>query len=258
MNFYKIHAMGNDFCVFGSPFDKNVPDKEFICNICDRHYGVGCDCAVFIGRSDVADYFMHVYNPNGFEAEICGNALRCSAKYICENGYFKKRNFAVQTNSGIKNVSFGEDGITTEIGNAIVNEVNYINVAGVNIPYVSISFGNPHCVVFVKELTDEDFAFLGKSIENHPNFPFGTNVEFAYISNQNTIEMRVWERGIGETHSCTTGSCACVAAANHLGHSFTECDVIQRGGTITVYTDENGIMSVTGDCTTVFKGTLLK
>ncbi len=256
MNFNKMHALGNDFFVFGNPYDKSIPSENLIRRVCDRRYGVGCDCAVFIGRSDIADYFMHVFNPDGFEAEICGNALRCSAKYVCENGYFKKRNFTVQTISGIKTVLVNENDITTEIGKPTINEANCINIAGVNIPYVSVSFGNPHCVIFVKELSDDEFALFGKSIEKHPHFPNGTNVEFAYLSNPNTIEMRVWERGIGETYSCTTGSCACVAAANYLGRDCSKCDVIQHGGTITVITDENGSMSVTGDCTTVFKGTL--
>lgn len=258
MKFFKMHALGNDFCVFGSPFDKTLPDKELIQSICDRRYGVGCDCAVFIGNSERADYFMHVYNPDGFEAEICGNALRCSVKYVCENGYFKKRSFAIQTNSGIKKASVTESCIHTEIGKPIVNEIDHINVAGVNIPCVSVSMGNPHCVIFVKELSNEEFLLFGKSIENHPHFPNGTNVEFANILNDDTIQMRVWERGIGETYSCTTGSCACVAAANSLGHSMQFCNVIQHGGTITVVKDESDIYSVTGECTAVFKGNILK
>ena len=257
MNFYKMHALGNDFCVFGTPNDKSMPDKKFIQSLCNRHYGVGCDCSVFVGWSDEADYYMHVFNPDGFEAEMCGNALRCSAKYVCQNGYFKKRNFSVQTNSGIRQVSVNENDITTEIGKANLNETGYVNVAGINIPYISVSLGNPHCVIFVKELSDEEFVLFGKGLENHPRFPNGTNVEFARISDPDTIEMRVWERGIGETYSCTTGSCACVAAANHLGHGFAECKVKQRDGTVTVSTDDNGNMTVKGGCETVFKATLL-
>lgn len=257
MNFHKMHALGNDFCIFGSPIDKTLPDKELIKRICDRRYGVGCDCAVFIGKSDFSDYFMHVYNPDGFEAEICGNALRCSVKYVCDNGYFKKRNFYVQTNSGIKKAIFAKDGIITEIGKADVIESSFLCIAGVNIPYVSVSLGNPHCVVFVKSLSDEDFLMLGKAIENHPRFPNGTNVEFARVIDENTIEMRVWERGIGETFSCTTGSCACVAALNLIEGKLLNRSVVQHGGNLLIEVDDTETMSVTGNCTTIFKGTLL-
>ena len=257
MDFYKIHALGNDFIIFGNPFEKRPPNSKLIQYISDRHFGVGCDCVVYIGQSDTADFFMHVYNPNGFEAEICGNALRCSAKYIYEKGYFTKRDFLIETNSGTKKVSVSDDLITAEIGKAEIQEVNCINVAGVNIPYVSVSFGNPHCVVFVNKMTDDEFELFGKAIEAHPVFSNGTNVEFAHIIDENNIEMRVWERGIGETLSCTTGSCACFAAAKHLGSEIKSCNVIQRGGALNVFVDENENYKVIGPCTVVFKGTLL-
>lgn len=257
MNFFKMHALGNDFCIFGSPYDKHFPDKELIKTICERKYGIGCDCAVFIGHTDTADYFMHVFNPDGFEAEICGNALRCSAKYVCEMGYFKKRCFSVQTQSGNRSVSVYDDKIVTEIGIPLISDPYHLNVGGFTVPCVTVSMGNPHCVLFIKDLSDDEFMFLGKAIERHHDFPDGTNVEFATIEDCNTIKMRVWERGIGETDSCTTGSCACVAAASLLGHEFQKCDVVQRGGTVTVTTNEDGTMRVEGCCKIVFKGTLL-
>lgn len=252
-----MHALGNDFCVFGSPTEKKLPDKDLICKICDRHYGVGCDCAVFVGYSNESDYFMHVYNPDGFEAEICGNALRCSAKYVCDSGYFSKKHLNVQTRAGSRNVLVEKSAITTEIGIPHIEKASTINIAGINIPFVSVSLGNPHCVVFVNELTNDEFNFLGRRIENHPNFPEGTNVEFAFVSSNGSIEMRVWERGIGETLSCTTGSCACFAVAKHLGFEEDTCDVIQPGGTLKVISNEDGYLSVTGNCTTVFKGQLI-
>lgn len=257
MNFHKMQALGNDFCVFGSPNEKTTPSEDIISHICDRHYGIGCDCAVYIGHSEQADYYMHVFNPDGFEAEICGNALRCSAKYVYDSGYFKKRVLCVETKSGFKKITVRENKITTEIGKPHIEEKSILSIAGVALPFVAVSMGNPHCVIFVRNLSDEEFAFFGKSLEIHPHFPNGTNVEFANIINDATIEMRVWERGIGETLSCTTGSCACVAAGNALGYSFKTCKVVQPGGTITVSCDESSLMSVCGECTTVFKGTLL-
>lgn len=257
MRFYKTQANGNDFCIFGSPSTRKPPDKTTIRKICDRHYGVGCDCAIYIEYSKSADYFMHVYNPDGFEAEICGNALRCSAKYVKDNGYFSKSALVVDTNCGERKISINDYGITVEIGTPTILGTDQIIFNHEMIPCIFVSMGNPHCVLFVNELSNEDFLLYGRKLENHPFFPNGTNVEFAKIINEHTVEMRVWERGIGETLSCSTGSCACIAAANALGYNFKECDVVQLGGTNSVIIDNNNCMKITGECTTVFKGTFI-
>lgn len=256
MQFYKIHSLGNDFVIFGSPAQKTLPDKDFIKLLCDRHYGIGADCAVFIGSSQHADFFMHVFNPDGFEAEICGNALRCSAKYVTEKGFFKKRNFVAETLSGMRSLSVSNGKIRAEIGAPRVESKGNIEVCGVHFPYVSVSLGNPHCVILVAGLRDDEFSLYGSRIENHPMFPNGTNVEFAAISSGGKIAMRVWERGIGETLSCSTGSCACVAAAIEQGCIADTYDVYQPGGVITVNCENNN-MYITGECTSVFKGELI-
>ncbi len=257
MNFYKMHALGNDFVVFGNPAQTNLPEKELIQYICDRHYGIGADCVVFISSSQTADFGMHVYNPDGFEAEICGNALRCSAQYITECGFFKKRKYFAETRSGIRELRVEGSDITVQIGKPEIVSEGVLDISGISLPYLAVSLGNPHCVIFTSCISDAEFSHLGRAIERHPIFPEGTNVEFAAVSGGNRIAMRVWERGIGETLSCSTGSCACVAAAANKGYCDGTVKVHQSGGIIEVETAESGDMYITGRCTTVFKGTLL-
>lgn len=256
LQFFKMHALGNDFAVFGSPSQTQPPKPERIAFLCDRHYGIGADCAVFIGNSERADYSMHVYNPDGFEAEMCGNALRCSAQYVSENGFFKRKTLTAETLSGLHSLKIGENDVTAEIGKAIITDKGNIELAGKVFPYTAVSMGNPHCVIFTKPLSDAEFFFYGRVAEKHPNFPNGTNVEFATIAAPDKISMRVWERGIGETLSCSTGSCACVAAAHDSGSCPASVRVFQAGGVITVEPRECGNMFITGSCTTVFKGNI--
>lgn len=257
MQFCKMQALGNDFVIFGNPSQQTCPKKEFIQFLCNRHYGVGGDCAIYISASEKADYFMHVYNPDGFEAEICGNALRCSAKYVCDCGFFKKRSFIAETRSGIRELKVNGDIITAEIGKPEIINKGELDISGISLPYISVSLGNPHCVIFVTYgLHDSEFNHYGYHIEHHPLFPQGTNVEFACITDNDRIVMRVWERGIGETLSCSTGSCACVAAAQHEGLCGNSVQVYQPGGIIQVETRQHGNMYITGKCVNVFKGTL--
>ncbi len=255
MQFFKIQALGNDFVIFGSPNQQIMPTQKQIKHICDRHYGVGCDCAVFISKSNNADYFMHVFNPDGFEAEICGNALRCSAQYISECGYFKKKSLSAETLSGTRSIRIDQSSVTTEIGKANIISKGQMNVHDSLLDYTYISMGNPHCVIFLTYgLNDDEFTHFGKAIEHHPLFPDGANVEFICITDNNRIVMRVWERGIGETKSCSTGSCAAVAAAIDEGLCSNSVQVYQPGGMIEVETRECGNMFITGKCKTVFKG----
>lgn len=257
MQFIKMHSHGNDFVVFGSPTENSLPDVALIRLLCDRHYGVGADCSIFIGASDTQDYYMHVYNPNGFEAEMCGNALRCSARYVYECGYFTKRSLTAETKSGPRSLIVNDDSIHTEIGKAHIIQKGEIELYGISLPYIFLSMGNPHCVVFVSQLSDNDFSLFGPAIETNSIFPEGTNVEFARVIDRNNIAMRVWERGIGETLSCVTGSCAVVAAAIKSNLCSGIVKVHQSGGCVEVETKECGNMLVTGNCTIVFKGKLL-
>ncbi len=258
MTFHKIQALGNDFIVFGSPSQKTLPKAELIQKLCDRHYGIGADSVIFISESNIGDYFMHIYNPDGFEAEICGNALRCSAKYVLSCGYFNKKSLIAETKSGTRKISVENDYFKTEIGKPKIINTGELFVSGVSLPYTSVSLGNPHCVIFLTYgLDNEIFAHYGKEIESHPLFPNKTNVEFACVTDNNRIVMRVWERGIGETLSCSTGSCACVAAAQYNGICGNNVQVYQQGGIIEVETAEDGNMYISGLCKTVFKGSFI-
>ena len=254
MYFSKIESLGNDFVIFGSPANSLTPETDTIKRICDRHYGIGADCAICITSSNEADFSMHVYNPDGFEAEICGNALRCSARYVTDKGFFKKRRFSVSTNSGIRSLIVNDDLITAEIGKPFIQAKGVLDVSGKAFQYISVSVGNPHCVILVPSLSDEFVLYFGRAIEHHPNFPNGTNVEFAKIINDDEIEMRVWERGIGETLSCSTGSCAVVAALKSSNYNNETIHIHQPGGTIDVETRTCGNMFITGSCKTVFTG----
>lgn len=254
MQFFKMQALGNDFIVYGSPSKTTLPTASQIKQLCDRKYGVGADCVIFIGQSAFCDYFMHVYNPDGFEAEICGNALRCSAKYVNQCGYFNKKLLNIETRSGQRTAVIDGDFIKCEIGLPEILQQGVIDINGVSLPYFYISVGNPHCVIFTDySLSDQEFYHYGPIIERHPTFPNGTNVEFAGVSDNNKIVMRVWERGIGETLSCSTGSCACVAAAQSKGFCGNNVQVYQPGGIIEV-TTENKTMYINGKCNTVFTG----
>ena len=257
MDFIKLQALGNDFIFWGSPSSTLLPSKDIIRFLCDRHYGVGADCAVYISRSEVADYSMHVFNPDGFEAEMCGNALRCSMKYCKEKGFFHKSNVSVETKSGIRSVFDVNGSITAEIGKPIILEKSILNVAGLQLPYRSVNVGNPHCVIFTKEPIGEEFAYIAPAIEKHAHFPNFTNVEFATYLGDNSINMRVWERGIGETLSCVTGSCACVAATAEEFNTSGHYKVHQAGGVVEIDLKECGTALVTGRCSSVFKGTIL-
>ena len=257
MRFVKMQALGNDFILFGSPSATSLPSTDLIKRLCDRHYGIGADCAVFIQKSKNADYFMHVYNPNGFEAEMCGNALRCSAEYVKQCGYFSKQTITVQTKSGTRSVKFENGLITTEIGRPRILKKGDLHLSGLSLPYTFVDIGNPHGVIFVPALTNEEFACLSPLIEHYTAFQNGTNVEFAIPISEDTLSMRVWERGIGETLSCTTGSCACAAVAFDEGICGKNVNIHQAGGVIKVNIRECGNHFVTADCETVFKGSYL-
>ena len=259
MKFKKLHASGNDFIVFGNPYISTPPDPDLIVILCDRHYGIGCDKAVCITSSSTADYFMHVFDPSGREIEFSGNALSCSAKYVTDCGFYKKRSFSVETPCGVRSVKMDNSDITVEIGTPTVIEKSALNISGVSLPYYYVTVGSPHCVVFLTYgLDDREFNYFGSTIAKHPIFPNGVNVEFACLTSNNRIIMRVWDRGIGETSSSSAGSCACAAAAQTESLCGNIVQVYQQGGIITVETNNCGNMFTTVNCKTIFSGIYLQ
>ncbi|MDR0671641.1 MAG: carbamoyl-phosphate synthase large subunit [Oscillospiraceae bacterium] len=271
--FTKMHGCGNDY-IYIDCFDREINSPESLSVfLSDRHFGVGSDGVVLILRSEVADARMRMFNLDGSEGRMCGNAIRCIAKYLYDNRVVRKKRMTIETLSGIKELF-----LTTQ--NALVSSVRVdmgkaelrtkqipvdlpgdtvvarpVEIADGRHTITCVSMGNPHCVVFCEEPDALDLRTLGPKFETNPLFPERVNTEFIQIIDKHTIKMRVWERGSGETLACGTGACAAVVASVLNGHceKGTDIRVILTGGELTVrYTDEGVFM--TGGCEKVFEG----
>ena len=273
LKFAKMQTCGNDY-IFLENFDGSITCPESLCvSFCDRHYGVGADGIVLMESSQVADAKMRMFNSDGSEGKMAGNALRCMGKYLYDFGIVRKEELAIETGSGIKTVSlYTSDGKVTsacvDMGRATLDTealrfsipektvVNYpVRIAGRPYSITCVDMGNPHCVVFCPRVDAVDVEFIGPRFEHAPYFPERTNTEFIRVVNPNTIKMRVWERGSGETLACGTGACAAVVAAVANGFCSKGSDVTVRvkGGDLVVhYTDET--VTLTGDAKLVYTG----
>ena len=273
LKFAKMQTCGNDY-IFLENFDGSITCPESLCvSFCDRHYGVGADGIILMERSQVADAKMRMFNSDGSEGKMAGNALRCMGKYLYDFGIVRKEELAIETGSGIKTVSLStSDGKVTsacvDMGRATLDTealrfsipektvVNYpVRIAGRPYSITCVDMGNPHCVVFCPRVDAVDVEFIGPRFEHAPYFPERTNTEFIRVVNPNTIKMRVWERGSGETLACGTGACAAVVAAVANGFCSKGSDVTVRvkGGDLVVhYTDET--VTLTGDAKLVYTG----
>ncbi|HHU89625.1 MAG TPA: diaminopimelate epimerase [Clostridiaceae bacterium] len=273
IEFTKMHGCGNDY-IYINCFEReiNCPESLSI-TLSDRHFGIGGDGIVLICKSDVADAKMRMFNIDGSEGKMCGNAIRCVGKYIYDNGLAKKNQLTIETLSGIKTLGINtENGLVStvrvDMGKAELEPskipvtlsgeqiVNYpLNIKD-NIYHITcVSMGNPHAVVFCDDVAGLNLPDIGPLFENHQIFPERVNTEFVKIIDKNTIEMRVWERGSGETLACGTGACAAAVAAVLNGYCSKDEDihVLLLGGELTInYTNETVYM--TGGCTRVFEG----
>jgi len=263
MNFTKMHGAGNDY-IYINTFEETVDDPAALAvQVSHRHFGVGSDGLVLIGPSDVADFRMRIFNADGSEAQMCGNASRCVAKYVWDNGMTAKNPIALETNAGIKTLDMHiEDGrvraVTVDMGAPATGCVDQ-PLPGTAYRYTDVSMGNPHCVIFVDAVDDLPLWQIGPPIENHPAFPDRTNVEFVRVIDRNTIQMRVWERGSGETLACGTGACASVVACimNGFCDKDTDITVHLRGGDLTIRWDSaRDTILKTGPAQFVCKGEL--
>jgi carbamoyl-phosphate synthase large subunit len=274
ISFFKMQDLGNDY-IYIDNFDGQITCPESLCvSLCDRHYGVGGDGIVLIEWSQVADGKMRVFNMDGSEGKMAGNALRCAAKLLYDRGLCKKETMAIETASGVKNVrvftrnrkvgsatvDMGRADLRPEHvpvtlpGDKVVARKTLIGDTEYEITCVSV--GNPHCVVFVDRVDALDLEKIGPQFEYAPIFPQRVNTEFIRVVNETTIKMRVWERGNGETLGCGTGACAAVVAAVENGLCQKGVDITVRlaGGDLVVnYTDEG--ISLTGGATLVYQGT---
>lgn len=273
MKFTKMEGCGNDY-VYVNLFEEEIenPEKLSIA-VSDRHFGIGSDGLITIGPSEKADFRMRIYNADGSEAEMCGNGIRCVAKYVYEHKLTDKTEISVESGAGIKylklfitdgrvlsvRVDMGEPILAPELipveaeGNRVVDEP--ITVAGKEWRMTCVSMGNPHAVVFVDHVADFPIEQYGPEFENHPRFPKRTNTEFVQIISRTEASMRVWERGAAETWACGTGTCATVMACILNGYTDNKVLVHLRGGDLTIeYEPDTNHIYMTGPAREVFTG----
>ncbi len=259
MHFTKMHGLGNDYLyVFGE-----APDDvaELSQRLSDRHFGAGSDGMIFISPSDAADFKMRIFNADGSEAMMCGNGIRCVGKYVYDKGYTDKTELRIETLSGIKTLRLFLAGgtvrtVAVAMGKAVAGEDMTIDADGKPVTLTPVNVGNPHAVIFLDDAENAPLYDLGPKIEKHPAFPGGVNVEFAQMTGENEIRMRVWERGSGVTMACGTGACATAAAAVKKGLCPAGEDITLRldGGKLIINIGPDGSVTMTGPAETIYEG----
>ncbi|WP_295217922.1 diaminopimelate epimerase [Ruminococcus sp.] len=275
MTFSKMHGIGNDY-IYINCFQETVTDPEKLSVfMSDVRFGVGSDGLVLILPSEVADFRMRIFNADGSEAMMCGNATRCIGKYVYDMGMTDKTEVSLETNSGIKYLTLypGTDGkiesVKVDMGKAILEPreipidspldrfiAQPVTVDGTEYEITCVSMGNPHAVVFLPEIDSLDLEKIGPSFEHHPLFPDRVNTEFVRVIDDHTLQMRVWERGSGETFACGTGTCATVVAAVLNGFCKKEEEILVHlcGGDLRIIYHKDETVTMIGPATYVFEG----
>lgn len=276
LTFSKMHGIGNDY-IYINCFQETVTDPEklsiFMSNV---RFGVGSDGLVLILPSEVADFRMRIFNADGSEAMMCGNATRCVGKYVYEHGMTDKTEVSLETNSGIKYLTLyvneatnKVDAVKVDMGKAILKPADIpvaddgdrfiakpVVVDGVSYDMTCVSMGNPHAVVFLPEIDSLDLEKIGPSFEHHPLFPNRVNTEFIRVIDEHTLQMRVWERGSGETFACGTGACAAAVASVLNGYCKQEQEILihLRGGDLRIIYHNDESVTMIGPATFIFEG----
>lgn len=273
MKFTKMHGIGNDY-IYVDCTKEVLPNPEATARlVSDRHKGIGSDGLILIKSSDQADFEMAMYNADGSYGEMCGNGIRCVAKYVYDNGMTDKTDLRVISGGAIKHLKLTvADGKVTQVrvnmgepvlepsripvvgtGKAVVAEP--IRVAGQMYDMTCVSMGNPHAVVFMDDVKNLKIQEIGPKFENHRQFPERINTEFVRVIDRKNLEMRVWERGSGETLACGTGACAAAVAAVLNGYADREVVVYLLGGDLRIsWSEEDNCVYMTGPAATVFQG----
>ena len=275
MKFTKMHGLGNDY-VYVNCFEEKIDNPPAVARfVSDRHFGIGSDGLIMINPSKTADFEMEMYNADGSRGEMCGNGIRCVAKYVYDYGLTDKTQISVETLGGIKNLDLAvEDGkvslVKVDMGKPeleadlipIISEREQvidepIEVDGKEYHMTGVSMGNPHAVVYVDDVKGLDLEKIGPKFESHERFPKRINTEFVHCIDRQTVEMRVWERGSGETLACGTGACA-VAVSSILNNlTDTQVTVKLLGGDLQIEWDrEKDRVFMTGPATVVFDGVI--
>lgn len=277
MKFTKMHGCGNDYIYIDGNTEKiaQVNKPELVRRLSDRHFGIGGDGVIFINPSREADFEMEMYNADGSRAEMCGNGIRCVAKYVFDKGLTDKTDISVascgqvkylqlflkegkvesvRVNMGAPELRAGWIPVTMEDGSGCVID-EPVMVQGKEYKMTCVSMGNPHAVIFMDNVTDLKIEQIGPYFENHERFPKRINTEFVKVLDRKTVQMRVWERGTGETLACGTGCCATVVACILNGLTEETVTVKLLGGEILVTWDrEANLVYMTGPARTVFEG----
>ena len=264
--FTKMHGLGNDY-IYIDCFDAQTAaliaktDLSALARrVSDRHYGIGSDGLVMILPSAEADAKMRIFNADGSEAQMCGNAIRCVGKYLYENGRHTTPHMFIETKAGIRSLTLNiADGVvrTVMVNMGLPHVRPDVLMRGMDpVGFISVNMGNPHAVFFRDALRPEEVTLYGPRISTHAHFPEGTNVEFAYVRNATELDVRVYERGSGETLACGTGACAAAVAAMQQGLTERIVTVHLPGGDLRIrWESEDEPVFMTGPATEVFKGT---
>lgn len=273
MKFTKMQGIGNDYVYVNCFREKVNNPEELSIKVSDRHFGIGSDGLILIQPSDVADFKMAMYNADGSESGMCGNGIRCVAKYVYDYGLTREERVSIETKSGIKYVDLTiEDGkvslVKVNMGQPILTAADVpvvsenekvideeIEVEGTTYRMTAISMGNPHAVVYMDDVKGLDIEVVGPKFESHERFPERVNTEFVRVIDEHTVEMRVWERGSGETLACGTGACAVAVASILNGHVSGEVTVKLLGGDLQIVWDQEAdLVYMTGPAKVVFDG----
>ncbi|CAI6023304.1 diaminopimelate epimerase [Cohnella sp. JJ-181] len=276
MQFTKMHGLGNDFIVVHGEQALPADAAERAVRLCNRFFGIGADGLVYILPSDNADFKMRIINSDGSEAEQCGNAIRCVAKYVYDNRLIERSEITIETlGAGVQPVQLEVEGglvhrVRVDMGEPILNGLDVPTtidanpvigqsaiVDGREFKFTAVSMGNPHAVIYVDDAVGFDLATWGPKLETHPLFPRKINVEFAKVNSAEQVDMRVWERGAGPTLACGTGACATLVSSVLNGLTGRAATISLAGGDLFIeWNEDNNRVYMTGPAAAVYTGTV--
>ncbi|THF74252.1 diaminopimelate epimerase [Cohnella fermenti] len=274
MQFTKMNGLGNDFIIVDGETELPGNASELALKLCNRFFGIGADGLVYILPSEQADFKMRIINSDGSEAEQCGNAIRCVAKYVYDNGLTAKTNLTIETiGAGVQPLQLTVEGgkanlVRVDMGAPILNGLDVpttvdanpvighkVEIDGREFAFTAVSMGNPHAVIYVDDAVGFDLAKWGPKLETHPLFPRKINVEFAKVNSRGQVDMRVWERGAGPTLACGTGACATLVSSVLNGLTDRTATISLAGGDLFIeWNEADGHVYMTGPAEIVFKG----
>ena len=268
MKFTKMHGIGNDFIIVDAIHDEIVNPSELAVKLCKRRFGVGADGLILICPSERADVTMRIFNSDGSEPEMCGNGIRCAAKYVYDSGICRRNDMTIDTLAGtlaihlevrdgrtFAAVDMGEpEFIPAKIPVAAESNRVRVELGGREVEFFCVSMGNPHAVTFDLFPEEEDFHRFGRWMECHPLFPAKANIEFCRVDDRENVHVKVWERGDGPTLACGTGSCAVLAAGVQLGLIERSANIHLPGGVLRDEWLPDNHIRMTGPAETVFEG----